>query len=151
MSLKKNSVMLGRASLSDVWWVIFENILHSATKQDMNSLWPQKKYDKGNQKGIALTSFTWFIATVSNNVLQILLNPPRGVFSITFQQASDRPTYAEEHRFGYLVRLFSSSTWSDRVYLGWFVWDLVGRLFRMQAGRRSVKGSPQLPFYWLLS
>ena len=34
-----------------------------------------------------------------------------------------------------LVRLFSSSRRSDRVYLGWFVWDLVGRLFRMQALR----------------
>ena len=27
--------------------------------------------------------------------------------------------------FGALVRLFSSSRWSDRVYLGWCVWDSV--------------------------
>ena len=32
-----------------------------------------------------------------------------------------------------LVKL-SSSRRSDRVYLGWFVWDLVGRLFRMSIG-----------------
>ena len=41
--------------------------------------------------------------------------------------------------FGGLVKLFSSSRRSDRVYLGWCVWDLVWRLFRMQASRRSVK------------
>ena len=31
--------------------------------------------------------------------------------------------------FGDLVGLFASSRWSDRVYLRWYVWDLVGRLF----------------------
>ena len=41
--------------------------------------------------------------------------------------------------FGDLVRLFSSLRRSDRVYLGWFVWDSVWRLFRMQASRGSVK------------
>ena len=41
--------------------------------------------------------------------------------------------------FGDLVRLLSSSRRSDRVYLGWFVRDLLWRLFRMQASRRSVK------------
>ena len=39
-------------------------------------------------KGITLTSFTWFIATVPNNVFQARL----GLFSNTFRQASDRPT-----------------------------------------------------------
>ena len=34
--LWKNGVVLGRASLSAVQWVIFENILHRVTKQDMN-------------------------------------------------------------------------------------------------------------------
>ena len=38
-----------------------------------------------------------------------------------------------------LVILFSSSRWSDRVSLGWFVRDLVGRLFKMQVSRLSVK------------
>ena len=33
--------------------------------------------------------------------------------------------------FGDLVRLFESSRRSDRIYLGWFVRDLVGRLFKM--------------------
>ena len=47
--------------------------------------------------------------------------------------------YDEEHRVEDLVRLSSSSRRSDGVYLGWFVWDLVWRLFRMQASRRSVK------------
>ena len=37
-----------------------------------------------------------------------------------------------------VVRLFSSSRLSDRVYLAWFVWDSVGRLFRMQGSRQSV-------------
>ena len=46
--------------------------------------------------------------------------------------------------FGDLVRLFSSSRRSDRVYLGWFVWDSVWRLFRMQASRWSVKLSRAL-------
>ena len=42
-----------------------------------------------------------------------------------------------------LVRLFSSSWQFDKVYyLGWFVLDLVGRLFRMQAWMWS---------YWFLS
>ena len=40
--------------------------------------------------------------------------------------------------FGGLVRLFSNSRRSDRVYLGWFVWDSVWKLFRMQASSRSV-------------
>ena len=47
--------------------------------------------------------------------------------------------YDEEHRVEDLVRLSSSSRRSDGVYLGWFVWDLVGRLFKVQALRRSVK------------
>ena len=34
---------------------------------------------------------------------------------------------------------FSTSRRSDRVYLGWFVWDSVGKLFRMQGSRQSVK------------
>ena len=41
--------------------------------------------------------------------------------------------------FGGLVRLFSSSRQSDRDYLGWFVWDLVGKLFKMQGSRQPVK------------
>ena len=41
--------------------------------------------------------------------------------------------------FGDLIRLFSSSRWPERVYLGWFVWDLVGRLLKMQGSRWSVK------------
>ena len=40
---------------------------------------------------MTLTSFTSFIATVPNNAFQILLNPPRRVFSNTFQQVSDHP------------------------------------------------------------
>ena len=40
--------------------------------------------------------------------------------------------------FGDLVRLFSSSRHSDRVYLGRFVWDLVRGLIKMQASRRVV-------------
>ena len=41
--------------------------------------------------------------------------------------------------FRNLVKLFTNSRWSDRVCLGWFVWDLVGRLFKMQALRWLVK------------
>ena len=41
--------------------------------------------------------------------------------------------------FGDLVRHFSSSRQSNRVYLGWFVWYLVGRLFKLQASRQSRK------------
>ena len=41
--------------------------------------------------------------------------------------------------FGDKVRLFSSLRQSDRVYLSWFVWDLVGKLFQMWASRRPVK------------
>ena len=41
--------------------------------------------------------------------------------------------------FGGLIKLFPSSRRSDRVCLGWCVWDLVWRLFTMQASRRSVK------------
>ena len=41
--------------------------------------------------------------------------------------------------FGDLVRHFSSSRQSNRVYLGWFVWYLVGRLFKLQALRQSRK------------
>ena len=42
-------------------------------------------------------------------------------------------------RFGGFVKLFSSSRRSDRVYLGWCMWDSVWRLFTMHASRRSVK------------
>ena len=38
-----------------------------------------------------------------------------------------------------LFRLFSSLIRSDRVYLGWFAWDLGWRLFKMQALRQLVK------------
>ena len=41
--------------------------------------------------------------------------------------------------FGDLVRLSSSSRQSDRVYLDRIVWDLVGRVFMIQALRQSVK------------
>ena len=41
--------------------------------------------------------------------------------------------------FGDLVGLFPRSRRSDRVYLGWFVWNLVGRLFKIQVLRWSVK------------
>ena len=41
--------------------------------------------------------------------------------------------------FGDLVRHFSSSRQSDWVYFGWFVWNLLGRLFEMQASRWSVQ------------
>ena len=42
--------------------------------------------------------------------------------------------------FGDLIRLFSNLRQSDSVYLFWFVWDLVGRMFKMSALRQSVKG-----------
>ena len=35
-----------------------------------------------------------------------------------------------------MVRVFSSLRQSDRVYLGWFVWDFVKKLLKMQASRR---------------
>ena len=41
--------------------------------------------------------------------------------------------------FVHLLRLFSNSRRSGRVYLGWFVWDSVGKLFMMQGSRRSVQ------------
>ena len=41
--------------------------------------------------------------------------------------------------FGNLVRLFSSLRQSDRVYLRWFVWYSVRRLFKMKPLKRSVK------------
>ena len=41
--------------------------------------------------------------------------------------------------FGNLVRPLSILRQSDRVYLDWFVWDLVGRLFKMQASKQSEK------------
>ena len=47
--------------------------------------------------------------------------------------------YDEEHRVEDLVRRSSISRRSDGVYLGWFVWNLVGRLSKVQALRRSVK------------
>ena len=47
--------------------------------------------------------------------------------------------YAEEQRIWDLLRLFSSSGQSHRVYLSWFVWDLAGTLARMKASTRSVK------------
>ena len=40
---------------------------------------------------------------------------------------------------GDMVRLFSNFRPSNKVYLGWLVWDLVERLFKMQASRQSVK------------
>ena len=40
---------------------------------------------------------------------------------------------------GDFVRVFWSSRQYDRVYLGWFIFDLVWRLFTMQASRGSVK------------
>ena len=42
-------------------------------------------------------------------------------------------------RDGDFARLFSSSRRYDRVYLSWFILDLVWRLFMMQALRQSVK------------
>ena len=41
--------------------------------------------------------------------------------------------------YGDFLKVFWSSRQYDRVYLGWFVFDLVWRLFTMQASRRSVK------------
>ena len=42
--------------------------------------------------------------------------------------------------FGDLIRLFSSLRQSDSVYLTWFVWHLLRRLFKVQAVKRwSVK------------
>ena len=41
--------------------------------------------------------------------------------------------------YGDFVRVFWSTRPYDRVYLGWFIFDLVGRLFTMQASRQSVK------------
>ena len=38
-----------------------------------------------------------------------------------------------------LAWLFSSLRRSDRLYLGWFVWDLLERQFKMQSSRWSVK------------
>ena len=35
---------------------------------------------------------------------------------------------------------FASSRRSDRVYFGWFVWDLVGRLFRISIGSSLSTG-----------
>ena len=40
---------------------------------------------------------------------------------------------------GDFVRVFWSTRPYDRVYLAWFIFDLVWRLFTMQASRRSVK------------
>ena len=40
---------------------------------------------------------------------------------------------------GNLVRLFSSSRQSDRADLHWAEWNLVGRLFQMQALIQSIK------------
>ena len=41
--------------------------------------------------------------------------------------------------FGDCIRLFSRTKQSDTIYLGWFLWYLVGRLFRMKAARQSVE------------
>ena len=41
--------------------------------------------------------------------------------------------------YGDFVRVFSSSRRYDRVYLGWFILDLVCRLFMMEASRWPVK------------
>ena len=41
--------------------------------------------------------------------------------------------------YGDLFRPFSSLRRSDRVSFGCFVWDLVGRIFKMQALKQSVK------------
>ena len=46
-----------------------------------------------------------------------------------------------------LVRLFSSLMWCHTL-IGWFVWDLVGRLFKMQPLRRSVKAHYYLTCLW---
>ena len=53
--------------------------------------------------------------------------------------------------FGDLVRHFSSSRQSNRVYLGWFVWYLVGRLFKLQALRQSRKARASVLLALLLA
>ena len=52
--LWKNGVVLGRASLSAVQWVIFENILHRVTKQDMNHYGHKRSMIKETKKVLHL-------------------------------------------------------------------------------------------------
>ena len=86
--MEKNGVVLGRASLSAGWWVIFEHILYRVAKQDLN----HSSYERSTlkeAKNVWNLAVLGTVGTVPINVSQILLNPPRRVFSNTFRRSSN--------------------------------------------------------------
>ena len=75
--------------------------------------------------------YAWVIPLKDKKSISIV-----NAFQIILKESNCKPNSIG---FGGLVKLFSSSRRSDRVCLGCCVWDLVWKLFRMQAWRQSVK------------
>ena len=103
-----------------------------------NSTGKDQKLTTDFQKNFTFSQAWAFDLVLSLGVTTPLITPVMGISwpCILGKECFDM---LKSIGFGDLVRLFSSSRRSDRVYLGWFVWDSVWRLFRMQASRRSVK------------
>ena len=109
--------MLGCASLSMVWWVIFKNILHQVTKQHLNHYGHERGVIKETKKVLHLPILL-DLKPVPNNVFQILLNPPCQFFSNTFRRASDHPTTCPGDDMQELVFVFDLCIVTDR-------WEIV--------------------------
>ena len=75
---------------------------------------------------------------LSLGVTTLLITPVMGM-SCPCNVSKDCFDMLKSILFVELVGRFSSLRQSDRVYLGWFLWYLVWRLFKMQALKRSVK------------
>ena len=113
--------MLGCASLSMVWWVIFKNILHQVTKQHLNHYGHERGVIKETKKVLHLPVLL-DLKPVPNNVFQILLNPPCQFFSNTFRRASDHPTTCPGNYMQKLVFVFDlcMSQTDERSLLLWW-------------------------------
>ena len=109
----------------------------------LNDTGKDKKLNTYFQKILTFSVARGFDLVISLGVMTPLITPVMGIsWSCIF--GKEYFDMLKSIGFGDLVRLFSSSRRSDRVYLGWFVWDSVWRLFRMQGSRWSVKLSRAL-------
>ena len=79
-----------------------------------------------------------FLQKIFSGLMTTLITPVLGI-SWLASFGKDCFDTMKSIGFGDLIRHFSSSRRSDRVYLGWFLWHMVWRLFKMQASRQSVK------------
>ena len=90
------------------------------------------------EKILTLSLVRGFDLVLPLAVTSPLITPVMGI-SWTFILLKEWFDMLSSIGYGDFVRVFWSSRRYDKVYLGWFIFDLVWRLFTMQASRRSVK------------